>query len=516
MNVSNILNMDTQFKLFHVLCTFLTIALTGWCLYKYTCDDDVSLVYFVNFNTDKQKVYPIFTACFWNPFLNDKLNNYGTGINISSYSKFLQGSHWDDRMVSIDYDDVTVSLEDHMIEMGVQFGNFSTRIWKDAFGLKGEKIGAPSFHVSNRNAGSKCFSFTMPYVQNAPVVSFFVRMDSRIFPNGKRRPYPDFDGTSNTGGGLTAFFHLPGEHLRSYFDKKYSWESRENNTNNYDMRFVVKSMEVLKRRNKLSKPCNDDWWNDGNMVMEQIMYKTGCKPPHWKLNVDLKLCSKKEDMKQFKYPTYADLQIFSPPCNVIEKLQYNYEETDSHSLEDDAVEMESNITSWFSISILFPERSYKEIIQVRAYDIESFIGDAGGYVGLFLGYSLICFPKKIAQMLKRAKARRDEGLKPMNNQKNNSDKEANVSITPIAPKPRSNEAISTITIEKENNIPINSAMKINQRQDEIESKIRDMDEKLQLVLDPYNRKSYSNHTLNEITLKKKRHYFYLSEEVFIR
>ena len=48
-------------------------------------------------------------------------------------------------------------------------------------------------------------------------------------------------------------------------------------------------------------------------------------------------------MKTFKYPTYQDLQIFSPPCNVIEKLQYTYEENDSSNMEDDEVKMEMNL-----------------------------------------------------------------------------------------------------------------------------------------------------------------------------
>ena len=110
---------------FRFLCILTTIVLTGWCLYKYTLDEDVSLVAFVKFNDDKQKVYPAITFCFWNPFYNQKLKRYGTGINTSTYSYFLQGILWDDRMVSIDYDDVTVSLEDYVTEMGLQYGNFS-------------------------------------------------------------------------------------------------------------------------------------------------------------------------------------------------------------------------------------------------------------------------------------------------------------------------------------------------------------------------------------------------------
>ena len=60
-------------RFFRLLCMFATVALTGWCLYKYTLDEDVSLVAFVKFNDDEQKLYPALTICFWNPFMYSAL-----------------------------------------------------------------------------------------------------------------------------------------------------------------------------------------------------------------------------------------------------------------------------------------------------------------------------------------------------------------------------------------------------------------------------------------------------------
>ena len=39
----------------------------------------------------------------------------------------------------------------------------------------------------------------------------------------------------------------------------------------------------------------------------------------------------------------------------------------------------------FILGAMIMDDSYKEIKQVRAYDIQSLIGNAGGYLGLFLG-----------------------------------------------------------------------------------------------------------------------------------
>ena len=93
---------------FRNLCIFLTLALTFKCLEKFIRNDDVSHIGFVHFNDDEGKPYPSFTICFWNPFLNEVLKTYGSGINTTTYSQFLLGELWDERMTSIDYDDVTV------------------------------------------------------------------------------------------------------------------------------------------------------------------------------------------------------------------------------------------------------------------------------------------------------------------------------------------------------------------------------------------------------------------------
>ena len=55
------------------------------------------------------------------------------------------------------------------------------------------------------------------------------------------------------------------------------------------------------------------------------------------------------------------------------------------------------------VMITFQGERYMEINQNRAYDGQSLIGNAGGYVGLFLGVALIQLPlalKSLFQMLK--------------------------------------------------------------------------------------------------------------------
>ena len=448
--------------------------MTCWCLIKYDLDKDVSLVGFVKFNDGENNIYPALTICFYNPFLNEKLKLYGAGINVTTYSGFLQGKHWDDRMMNINYDDVTVSLEDYLTEIGLQFSNFSTRKWNSDFHTGRKHKGIPSFYVSDRNGKNKCFSFTIPYVPKTPIVSFFTRIKASIFPNGKRDAYPTFDGSNLNAGGFMAFLHYPGEHFRSYFDKKYSWNERLNNTKNYDMILTVKSMEVLKHRNKAEKPCNTDWKNDDDIVMYKIMHRVGCKPPHWKLEpTNLKPCSTKEEMLQFKWPNYETLQSFPSPCQVIEKLQYEYKEYD-----DQYSTNEANITSWFGINLFFPEPSYKEIKQVQAYDFESFVGNTGGYIGLFLGYALLSLPTFIATLYRTITRKIKDWKQQVNSERHKNTRgtvhDTLSAMIEIPNLEKEKDFITKKILYKKVILILKIMTSINERQCKLEEKISDM------------------------------------------
>ena len=107
---------DKHFKYaFHGLCATITIALTIYCVYQYTLDKDVSNIEFRKYNSAKDRIYPSITLCLPNALLEDKLTAYGVGINTTSYHRFLTGKLWDERMVNIDFDDVSLNIEKYLI-----------------------------------------------------------------------------------------------------------------------------------------------------------------------------------------------------------------------------------------------------------------------------------------------------------------------------------------------------------------------------------------------------------------
>ena len=49
----------------------------------------------------------------------------------------------------------------------------------------------------------------------------------------------------------------------------------------------------------------------------------------------------------------------------------------------------NNVTNFL---VIFEDAGIKEIKQIRAFGISSLVGNVGGYIGLFLGFSIIQFP----------------------------------------------------------------------------------------------------------------------------
>ena len=107
---------ERAFKcIFHALCGFATISLTVYCVHQYILDEDVARIEFKEFNSGDDNIYPAVTMCFPSPLLKQKLEQYGNGINVSTYSSFLMGGLWDNRMAHINYDDVSINIEDYLL-----------------------------------------------------------------------------------------------------------------------------------------------------------------------------------------------------------------------------------------------------------------------------------------------------------------------------------------------------------------------------------------------------------------
>ena len=176
------LNVITLHNIFHFFCLLVTIFLQAKCIYKYILDEDVSVVNYKRFHDEKDNIYPSFSFCVLNPFLEHELKKYGTGVNITSYSHFLMGKQWNEKMLQIDFDNVTVSLKSNLISIRTRLLDKTTYYTFDNVNgkqyihdsIENKTIPAlwkTDFYVSFRSAFRKCFTFDVPMLRNKLVFS---------------------------------------------------------------------------------------------------------------------------------------------------------------------------------------------------------------------------------------------------------------------------------------------------------------------------------------------------------
>ena len=338
---------------------------------QFVKDEDVSLISFKTFHNESDNLYPTTTLCFYNPFLQNQLEKYGPGINITSYSQFLQGRVSDDRMKYIPYDNVTVQMQDYLVAMSAKLENNSYFWLHDATSKYqlSHLARDPPYYTSFRSGLNKCFSFELPYIPNTVVWSLFITVKKDIFPGGDRFQNIAFDGSDPTEGGFKVSFHYPKQRFRSNFNMKYQWlkptwkEEEKRNKLGYYMQFRIRGMEVLTHRNKRNDPCNEDWKNDDLNFTEQVLGNIGCSPPQLLNVTKLPICSTKEKLSEchkiLNYPTTLDLRKYAIPCREIEKLQYEYTEDYATTQNDDGTSGQ-----YFQVRLYFADTTYKYIEQV--------------------------------------------------------------------------------------------------------------------------------------------------------
>ena len=136
----------------------------------------------------------------------------------------------------------------------------------------------------------------------------------------------------------------------------------------------------------------------------------------WFVLFSCRRCFCLEDFPIRKFYDF-DIANFIYPCRRLTQASYEYSEYVSRyyknliradSLENSRHEPGSLVKNVsfdsFSVSLQFSSDRYKEIVLSRQFDLQNLIGNAGGYVGICVGYSFLQLPKSITIIVLRIKS----------------------------------------------------------------------------------------------------------------
>ena len=355
-------------RLFTLSCVGVTIAMVTFWVYEFFDDKDLCLVDYKDYsNNPDGNVYPTASLCFNAPISIEKLKEHNETFTDEMYAKFLLGEIYNDNLAKLDFDNVTYSLLDYIGEI--------THVLKNGTVLKIMDVGTVKLHTFSTfsNGGyyagriSKCITLEM---DPATLDVVFFALNKSIYPEKIR---PNIWGSKMLP--IVTFQLFPTTQSPWQF-KKYTWPKHLRSDMEYEMYFTITNAEVLKRRIKSHTPCIEDWKMYGKNIeniFQKVMDDVGCQAPYQQSKKPLPLCQTKEKMKEMFSLLHADpTKEYPPTCATLENMQYAY--------NDAMYEHYIKGPEWFWIAIDMPDR-YKEIVQIRAVDLHSLIGNCGGYVG---------------------------------------------------------------------------------------------------------------------------------------
>ena len=155
---------------------------------------------------------------------------------------------------------------------------------------------------------------------------------------------------------MLTYLHYPNHFLSSEKNIKYTWPIRDSN-DGYLSRYIIKSVEILKRRNKGKRPCME-WEDYDDSIVTNHIRKVGCRAPYQKAVERLPLCSTQQSMRNASSLQIKNDHMLLPPCKYMGKISYNFEETDMSRTNHYR-------KGFLEIGLYFFDDSFRQIIQTR-------------------------------------------------------------------------------------------------------------------------------------------------------
>ena len=170
-----LLGWKSAHNFFKLTCICVTFGLIIWCSYEFHKNEDICEVIFKKFLDDDDSDYPVLTFIVPNRFNETLLKRYGEGITPEVYSSFLLGHFWNEKLPVLNYSEVSMKLEDYLIESCI-YTSIQSRYY--GYCRNDTRIETQDFY------GSKSYMLHVP--KNKPMYSVAVKLRKSIFKDNVR------------------------------------------------------------------------------------------------------------------------------------------------------------------------------------------------------------------------------------------------------------------------------------------------------------------------------------------
>ena len=404
------------------ICWLATTILVGSSIFVYLQNCDISRYSEQKFHSTPKDVYPSISICFGDILDIEKLRP--RGINETSYWRFLKGNEANETFLEIDFDEVTIDLEYYLLAIEMYKEGYNHDPLDESYLLfnniqhpdgrsQSPPKWKPKFYQDSTpfwGMIQKCLTLDTPMLPQQTLTWITMVMSKSVFQGGKRPGHPRVANNI-----FSVALHYHGQRYR-FAQEKHHWDENEpqgEKLKSYGMIFRINEMAVIQQRSTRKNPCIENTIEEDETLKANIIGKMNCTPPYWaKSHAGNKSrCTAQDEIHEFyKF----DIAKYVVPCRRLNHINYEYSETIDYYY-DDLLQTESlknhrikhgniikNISlDSFYVSLGFTGEAYNEIFLTRQFDIQNLIGNAGGYIGMCVGYSLLQFRLLVANIISR-------------------------------------------------------------------------------------------------------------------
>lgn len=393
---------------FTVVCCLLAGYMVVTQISRFFENRDSSTIMFKRFNISPDDRYPTLSICFEGA----KLNWYNEtsifesfGITSTKYEKILKG----EQVLKFEYDyktklynkiftDIRNGSNDGFDKFYLSIADMLTGIEyateeipnsiKFGKGDRGKEVEDIPFYIGYQTPETICFTRTSNDTLGSIRMYDWLLFNKDIIGNEKYQ-----------SAKMMIYLHYPGQLLRSYhtpvFKSGISFTAFNEEKNFWDrlLTITVTQVMLLRKRANSNVPCDPNLVNDDEKLQKEIIRKIDCIPIYWRhmdnKPVGISFCKSPDQYREaFKLiQDYKDILLsYDAPCVEMTILSKFDKE-------------EENIWKDPSMKCQYTQATYQEIENARNFNFESFLSGVGGFVGIFMGYSLLQVPQMFISLL---------------------------------------------------------------------------------------------------------------------
>ena len=344
-----------------------------------------------SFNKETKDKYPTFSICIDGKapmglsandhfYDADKINKF-MGITTDEYLSTLLGTAGNVTNISmLDFDNVTKSLLNIVSYSHIRNKTFFAIDQWDPGYAKSDL----SFHTSFQHPYRLCI--TRNY-KHSPL-QIILDEECRI----------NIEHLDNMGHGhLEVFLHYPGQFIKKSDHNEVSISFPYDLEGANVFHFMIKQVQVLRKRHDAQDTCNQDMDSTDDMRWrEVVMNYIGCIPLYWK-----KLTQSLQFKQQNLLECNSSKQYQNAFNLILEPTKIKYQGSCTMmTIMVNVEEYWKDNSSEIELHFKYATDVYEEVQNSKAFNIGDLCGQAGGIIGMFLGFSVLQLPSLLSFCVK--------------------------------------------------------------------------------------------------------------------